>query len=728
MIKVAKTAGFCFGVNRAVQEAYRYASDSGSYCTLGPIIHNAQVVDDLAACGIPAVDSLGEVGEGTAVIIRTHGVGEDVYAELERRGLRVIDLTCPYVARIHRIVKEHYQKGYHIVIIGDRTHPEVVGINGWCCQSATIIGCEEEVQTANFDKNPVCIVSQTTFHTGIYKNIIKILKKTCQNALIFDTICKATEERQKEAAALAQQVDCMVVLGGKHSSNTRKLYEVCRAHCANTVYMDSLDNFVPYTADKVVGITAGASTPPVLIKEAIRIMEDMERNNVETNAEVETAETATEAVNAQAEAPAAQSEVPAVETEAPVAEAPKGEQNFETLFEGSLKTLNTGDVVKGTVIEVRPNEVIVDLGVKQDGFIPAAEISDDPNVIPSDVVSVGDVIDVFVVRVNDAEGNIMLSKRKLDSVKTWNDVVKAFEDGTVLDGKVTNVVGGGVIAKHKDVKVFIPASQSSDRYLSDLNVLMGKDVSFKIIDINEKRRRVVGSIKAVLLAQKEELEKKFWETAEIGKKYTGVVKSITSFGAFVDLGGVDGLVHISELSWSRIKHPSEVVKEGETIEVYIKDIAEDTKKISLGFKKAEDNPWVIAQSKLHVDDVIKVKVVRMLPFGAFAEILPGVDGLIHISQIANKRINKPQDELEIGQEVEVKIVELDWENRKIGLSIRALLPAEEPAAPAPKAEEPEEEAVPQHTEELGATIGDALRAQMGDAAVPAEAAEEEKTE
>ncbi|MBR5156743.1 MAG: 30S ribosomal protein S1, partial [Clostridia bacterium] len=486
------------------------------------------------------------------------------------------------------------------------------------------------------------------------------LKKTCKNAVLFDTICSATNKRQEEALDLAQKMDAMIVLGGRNSSNTQKLYDICKGACPDTFCLESINELgsLDVLKGKRVGITAGASTPAVIIKEAIKKMENQELS-------------------------------------------------FETLFEESLKTLNTGDVVKGTVIEVRPTEVIVDLQVKQDGIIPASEISDDPSVTTDQVVKPGDEIEVFVVRVNDADGNIMLSRRKLDAIQTWNDVVKAQEEGAILSGKVASVVNGGIIAMYKGVKVFIPASLASDRFLSDLNELVGKEVEFKLIDINEKRRRVVGSIKAVMMAQKNELEAKFWESAAVGNKYNGVVKSITNFGAFVDLGGVDGLVHISELSWQRIKHPSDVVSVGDTLEVYIKDINAETKKISLGFKKAEDNPWEIAKKTLNVDDVVNVKIVRMMPFGAFAEIITGIDGLIHISQIANKRIAKPQDELEIGQQVDAKIVEIDWGNKKIGLSIRALLPEPAPVE-APAEEKAEEEETPVHKEELGATIGEAV--------------------
>jgi len=659
-VSVAKTAGFCFGVARALDIVYDCAKNKEKkYCTLGPIIHNSKVVTELEGLGVRCISELSEANPGEVIIVRTHGVAKSVCDKMENEGMEYLDVTCPFVKKIHNIVKKHYAEGKEIIIIGDKSHPEVIGINGWCENSAIIIENEEQAESFRGTGKEVCIVAQTTFDKNILKKITFFLKKTCQKAIIFDTICSATEERQLEARELAGQVDIMIVLGGRNSSNSRKLYDISKSVCSQTYFLESIEDLKDVEAfkDKTVGITAGASTPAVIIKEAICKME-----------------------------------------------------NFETLFEESLKTLNTGDVVTGTVIEVRPTEVVVDLKVKQDGFIPASEISDDPSLEPKDVVSVGDEIEVFVVRVNDADGNIMLSKRKLDSIKTWSNIQKCFEEGTVLTGKVASVVNGGMIVNYKSNRVFVPSSQASDRFLSDLSELVGKEVPFVIIDVNDRRKRIVGSVKNVLVAQKKELEAKFWESAEVGKKYNGVVKSLTNFGAFVDIGGVDGLVHISELSWARIKHPSDVISVGDSIEVYIKDINEETKKISLGFKKAEDNPWEIAKAKLNVGDEITVKIVRMLPFGAFAEIMPMVDGLIHISQIANKRIGKPQDELEIGQEVNVKITEIDWEAKKIGLSIRALLPEEAPvAAPAEETAE-EAEPTPEYKEELEATIGEAVEA------------------
>ncbi len=653
-ITVAKSAGFCFGVARALEIVESCAKEQDkTYHTLGPIIHNQHVVKDLSKRGISPIEDIEEAKPGDNVIVRTHGVGKAVYCEMEKRGIGITDVTCPFVKKIHNIVEKHYNLGYQIVIIGDKNHPEVQGINGWCENQAVILGSEEEAKTVKFGKNPLCVVSQTTFVQEIFKKIVFFLKNTCQDILIFDTICSATEERQNEAYALASVSDMMIVLGGRNSSNTQKLYSICKNVCEETYVLEHIGelNLLEHNNSKKVGITAGASTPAVIIKEAICKMENFE--------------------------------------------------SFESLVEESLKTLNTGDVVKGTVIEVRPNEVIVDLGAKQDGFIPAGEISDDPNVTTADVVKPGDEIEVFVVRVNDADGNIILSKRKLDSVKTWETVKAAFEEGTVLEGKVTETVNKGMIVAYKGYKVFVPESQASERRTADLSGLIGNVVAFKIIDINDRRKRLVGSVRTVLEAQKKELEDKFWADAAVGKVYGGVVKSLTNFGAFVDIGGVDGLVHISELSWKHIKHPSEVVSEGDAIEVYIKDINAETKKISLGFKKAEDNPWEVVKSKIEVGGTTTVKVVRIMPYGAFAEIIPGVDGLIHISQIANRRIEKPQDELELGQEVEVKVTEIDWDAKKIALSIRALLAPEAPAeeaAPvaeeAPAEEAPVEEAAP----------------------------------
>ena len=418
----------------------------------------------------------------------------------------------------------------------------------------------------------------------------------------------------------------------------------------------------------------------------------------------------------------------------------QNEESFAELFEkAGIMALNNGDIIDGTVVEVRNNEVIVDLGgFKYNGQLAADQLTDDPTLKPSDVVKEGDTIKVYVVGVNDAEGKVVLSRKKLVAMESWNKIKAAYEAGEVLEGKIIRAVRGGVLALCEGTQVFVPARQASERFVQDLQTLVGTVVKFRIIEIDDRRRRVVGSVRVLLEEARKEKEEQFWSGVELDKKYTGTVKSLTSFGAFVDLGGVDGLVHISELSWNKIKHPSEVVKEGDTLEVYIKDINEEKKKISLGYKKAEDNPWLIAQSKYKVGDIVNCKIVRIMPFGAFAEIIPTVDGLIHISQIANRRIGKPEDVLTIGDEVEAMITDADWEAKKISLSIRALLDPEIPEdalEPAEEVEEPigeetlvystdpEVEVEEQYEEEPAEEVAEAVEETVEAAEEPAEDAE-----
>ncbi|MDK2810900.1 MAG: hypothetical protein PWR27_1609 [Petroclostridium sp.] len=645
---IAETAGFCFGVSRAIDTVYDNVKECKTKIyTLGPIIHNKQVVDDLHSKGVDAIDSIKDIkDEKSKVVVRTHGIAKEVYNELEINNIEYIDATCPYVRKIHKIVEKHYNDGYRIIIVGNREHPEVIGINGWCNNSAIIVDNVEDVKEKLKCTDKTCVVAQTTINREKWDDITRYIKSHCQEALIFDTICSATNLRQSEAEKIAKQVDIMLVIGGKHSSNTQKLAEICSRYCKDTYHIETFEELPQNLnlSDKKIGITAGASTPAWIIKEVINKM--TEKENLKTN---------------------------------------DAEMSFAEAFEQSLITLNTGDIVKGTVIGVSNNEVYVDLGFKSDGIIHISELTDDPSVSPEDIVKVGDEIEVFVVRVDDGEGNVLLSKKKLDSIKGWEMIESSFNNKATVKGKVIEVVNGGIIALVNGIRVFVPASQVSDRYVSDLNGFLKQNVSLRIIDLNKKKKRAVGSVRAVIEEEKEKKAEEFWNNVEVGKRYSGVVKKLTDFGAFVDLGGVDGLIHISELSWSKIKHPSEVLKEGDVAEVYISELDKEKKRISLGFKKAEDNPWVIAKSKFNLGDVVKCKVVRLVPFGAFVELIPGVDGLIHISQIANKRIGKPADVLSIGQEVEAKIIEMDLDNQKISLSIRELpgtqdIPAEENTA------------------------------------------------
>lgn len=652
MIKIAKTAGFCYGVKRAVDKVYEAIDEGKKIATLGPIIHNKQVVDDLEARGVKAYSDIDEIPEDTAVVIRTHGVKKSVIDGLS--GREYIDLTCPFVAKIHKIVKEHYEKGYTILIVGDEKHPEVIGINGWCNDSAIITYDEKFCMPSEYVEKDICIVAQTTINKNVFVQIVQNVKNTCKRVVIFDTICSATKDRQEEAYTLSAESDIMFVIGGRESSNTKKLYAISQEACAETYFIETYEDIPQsiYLKNKKIGITAGASTPARTIEEVFTTMDEKIKN----------------------------------------------EESFAELFaQYESKTLNNGDIVDATVVEVRNTEVIVDLGgFKYNGQLSADQLSDDPYLKASDIVKPGDAIKVYVVGVNDAEGKVVLSRKKLIQMESWNKMKEAFENKEILDGKIIKVVRGGVIALANDSQVFIPARQASLRYVSDLETLLNTNVKIRLTEIDDRRKRVVGSVRALLEEERKATMDKFWQDVEVGKEYTGTVKSLTSFGAFVDIGGVDGLVHISELSWNKIKHPSEVVKEGDVLKVYIKDINEETKKISLGYKKAEDNPWAIAKAKINLDDVVTCKIVRMMPFGAFAEIMPNVDGLIHISQIADKRIGKPEDVLAIGQEVEAKVVELDWDTNKISLSIRALI--------EPKVEEVVEEAAEPVADEVPVDI------------------------
>ncbi len=751
-IKIAEKAGFCFGVDRAVNIAYKNAnSNLKNIYTYGMLIHNNDVISDLSAKGVKVIENISEFPENSTVIIRAHGISKAEYDILNSKNISIIDATCPYVKKIHKIVNEESSKGYHIIIIGDREHPEVKGIAGWCVNEPSIVNNDQELEKilCKDIKTPVTIVSQTTLRHEVFENFINILKKHFTNIKIFDTICSATAERQLAALNLSKECDACFVIGGKNSSNTKKLYDVCKINCVETYKIENSKELYEYSKklkklyNKKVGITAGASTPEWVIKEAKFTMAEI------TN-----------------------------------------EMNFAEALEETLKPLNTGDIVKGVVIGITPTEVQVDLGSKYDGVIPFDELTNDSSANINDLIKIGDEVNVFVVHVSDRDGVVTLSKKKIDAEKGLKELEGDFENKTVLTGRIVELVKGGIVTIAKGVRVFIPASEASERFVDDLGSLLNTEVSFRIIKMDKDRRgrlRVVGSIKSVLkeisdkkaaefwasaevnkqytgvvksltnfgafvdiggvdglihiselsntrikhpsevvkvgdsidvyikemdkdankvslVKELKELKKaEFWAAAEVGKVYNGVVKSLTNFGAFVDLGGVDGLVHVSELSWNRIKHPSEVVKVGDTIEVYIKEIDSETNKISLGHKKEEDSPWLIATKDLKVDDVIKCKIVRIVPFGAFAEIAPHVDGLIHISQISNERIEKPSDALNIGDEVEAKVIEINNETKQIALSIKATLPE---AAPVQ-----EEESSESYIEDSSFTLGDLLDAE-----------------
>ena len=640
-LRLAKSAGFCYGVRRAVELAGEAAASGRPCVMLGSIIHNRDVVGSLARQGLTAVDRVEDVLSGYGVIIRSHGESRETYRRLEAQGADILDATCPNVKRIHHIVARAEEQGRQPVIIGAPDHPEVAAIAGWCSRPVVLSGVEDlekwlEEQPERRDL-PLTFVSQTTSTQKIWNDCVKKAKKECTNPEFFDTICGATSKRQEEAHQLAAQCDTMVVIGDGKSSNTTHLAEICREVCSDVQLIERASDLdlSRLAQAEVVGITAGASTPAWIIKEVCDKMSD---------------------------------------------EIMEIEESFADMLENSIKTLNTGDKVTGTVVAITPTEIQVDLGTKHAGYIPVSELTDDPTAKVEELVKVGDEIETFVVRVNDQEGVVTLSKKRLDVVKGWEEIEAARENETVLDGVVTEDNKGGVVVSVKGIRVFVPASQTGLPRETPMSALLKQKVRLVVTEVNRARRRVVGSISRVMRAERAAAAEKVWAEIEDGKRYTGTVKSLTSYGAFVDIGGVDGMVHISELSWSRIKHPSEVVKVGDTVEVYVISADKEKKKISLGMKDHSQDPWTVFTSTYEVGDVANVRVVKLMTFGAFAEIVPGVDGLIHISQIADHRIEKPGDVLAEGDKVDVKITDVDMENQKVSLSIRALLeeaPAEE---------------------------------------------------
>ncbi len=648
IVRLAETAGFCYGVERAVRMAEETAREKGGCVMLGSIIHNAVVVERLKKLGVRQVEDVSEIHPGETVLIRAHGEKKETIEYLKNAGIACVDATCPNVLRVQQIVAKADAEGRVIVVIGEPHHPEVMGVASWSERSVVFPGPAELQRWLEEDPSrrdlPITAVAQTTCVRNNWERSAEILKKECTNAKLFDTICNATQKRQSEAARLAGEVDVMVVVGDRKSANTKHLTEICNERCSRVIQIEQAGELSPdfLSGCSVAGLTAGASTPAGIIKEVYTTMSE----------EIKTTELA--------------------------------EESFEEMLEKSFKTLNTGEKVTGIVTAIGPTEVQVDLGCKQAGYIAIEELSADPNLKPEDVVKVGDEIETYIIRVNDVEGYAMLSKKRLDAVKVWEDIEEARENKVTLEGKVTEENKGGIVVNVKGVRVFVPASQSGQPRGADLSEMIGQTVSLRITEVNRARRRVVGSIRAVAYEARQAAQAEVWNNIEVGKHYTGTVKSMTSYGVFVDIGGVDGMVHISELSWSRIKNPAEVCSVGDTLDVYVISFDPEKRKISLGVKDRTTNPWEKFMQTYKVGDVASVRIVKLMTFGAFAEVVPGVDGLIHISQIADRRIEKPGDVLSEGQIVDAKITAIDEEKQKISLSIRALLTpaadeAEEPA-------------------------------------------------
>ncbi|MCL1831627.1 MAG: bifunctional 4-hydroxy-3-methylbut-2-enyl diphosphate reductase/30S ribosomal protein S1 [Oscillospiraceae bacterium] len=658
MIELAKSAGFCSGVRRAFDIAVTAAHKHGRAYTLGELVHNEDALAILHAQGVYAIGDVSELPDKStqpAVVIRSHGVSRAVYEELERSGAIVYDATCPYVKKIHNIVSEINEPNSHIVIMGDKNHPEVRGIVGHVkCAYAVVNSPEELREVLRLQKKvrhiAQFLVAQTTFNERKWRDCIKIVNNLYTNAKIFDTICYATIKRQNEARILSKNSNIMVVIGSKRSSNSVKLYEISAEGCSHTFFITNagaLQNVISATKREIsiagaripygtvaVGITAGASVPTEIIMEVHNKMnEEIMRAN---EADAEGAE-------------------------------------FMAEVEKTLpQKLYIGKRVKAFVVAVNANEVVVDLGVKQSGYIPADEIGGEPGSNPDDVVKPGDEIDCIVTKVNDAEGVIHLSKKSVDNELGFEKLTVAYNADAVIEGYVAAVVNSGVIVTYEGSRVFIPASQSGVPRGGDLATLLKQTVQFKVIEVNEQRKRLVGSIRAASKNENDAVKAKFWEEIEVGKAFTGEVKSIENYGVFVDLGGVDGMVHLSELSWKRIRHPKDAVSLGDTLSVVVKSFDPEKRRVSLTAKNPDENPWAKFVEAYQEGSIAKATIVNLTQFGAFAQIIPGVDGLIHISQISGERVNNVADVLQVGQEVEVKVTEIDEARERISLSMRAV--------------------------------------------------------
>ena len=679
-IELAKTAGFCFGVNRAVEMTYELVNSGKKVSTLGPLIHNPVVIEDLEKKGVRVLKSPEQAEKGSTVVVRTHGIGRSVMQELSATGAEVCDATCPFVKKIHRIVSENSSEDIPVLIAGDSDHPEVMGIMGYCNGECFTFKNAAELRDI-FEKHPelsqkrITVVSQTTFSVKEWEESSKIINLLCTNANVFDTICNATQDRQHEATELSERADIMIIIGGLESSNTAKLKAVCEKNCRTYLVERAAElKNIDFSGCNFIGVTAGASTPARIIKEVLCNMSEilneqpieLEEGAVEQKTDV--ADDAAVVELTQGASSAQPEEVPSNDS--------SDEQDFSQALEESLSNMNNDQKVKGVVMGFSPTEIQVDIGRKHAGYIPMDEYSADPAADPRKELKVGDEIDLIIMKTNDVEGTVMLSKRRYDAMKAWSDIVDAAETDKVFDGVVTDVVKGGVIAVTNGVRVFIPGSLATASRNEPLDDLIRKNVQFRIIEVNRFKRRAVGSIRAVLKEAKKAAEEAFWAQAEVGQKYTGTVKSLTAYGAFVDIGGGDGMIHISELSWKRIKHPSEVLSVGDEVEVYIKALDTEKKKISLGYRKDEDNPWEILRKNYPEGTAIEAEVVSLTDFGAFARVIPGIDGLIHISQIADRRIDKPSDVLKVGDKVQVKIIGIDFDKKRVSLSIRALLEPE----------------------------------------------------
>jgi len=684
-IYLAKNSGFCFGVRRAVEMAEQCAAECGTVYTYGNIIHNDAVVQELAEKGVHSVESLDSLNAGDTLIIRAHGAPPGVYEQSERAGIRLIDATCPYVKRIHKIAEQATQEGNTVLIAGKANHPEVVGIRGWAGENAYVL--ESEADVAGLPElNKAVLVAQTTLPEETFTAIQHAIESRFANALtlgIRNTICDTTRDRQAEAEEISRRSTRMLVLGSKSSANTQKLVEICKKHCKNTENIDSTDKLLldKLPSDDIIGIVAGASTPDRMIREVLQVMSEQDKTTIET---------------IEAEAPAEEVVVPQVTEEVVAAvEAPKAtakakaepkvvehedSSDFASAFEKTMTRIHNGQVLEGTVISVVDGEVFVNVGYKSDGVIPMGELSSDSDVKAEDLFKEGDTIEVEVTKVNDGDGNVLLSRKNVESKKLWDELLSQENiEEKIFDAVGKEVVKGGLIADISGIRAFVPASQVSTKYIENLNEFVGKPMKLKVLEVDRQRKRIVASQKQVLIAEQAAEKHAKWEQIVVGSKVNGVVRRIADFGAFVDIGGIDGLVHVTDAAWGRVKHPSDVFAIGQEIEVIILNVDVEKERVSLGYKQLQPKPWMLAGEKYAVGSIVEGKVVRIVPFGAFVALESTIDGLIHISQVSVHRIAKVEDELKVGDVVRCKVLEVSPEAKRISLSRKEALLEEDPA-------------------------------------------------
>lgn len=710
-------------VDRTLAAAGEAKSASLSCFTLGELIHNPAVVSRLEEQGIKAV-STPEEARGALLILRSHGVSPDAEAQARASAARLIDCTCPFVRHLHRAVSEYSRDGAPVILIGDAKHPEVIGTSGWCHGQVFVLSSEEEIDALPQEAGQALAVAQTTFPPEAFGRLSRRLLQRFPGVQVKSTICSATAQRQQEAAELAASSDIMIVVGGRNSANTLKLYETCRRHCENTYLVESAADLPPHikvNSQQRIGVTAGASTPDWSLKEVIDSMTDMERMDQALEPQNEQVQETPLAPEAQAqEAPAAaEAQVPettqAPEAQAQTEEAHRPASSFMDEVAANMTRIRNGQTVTGKVVQVTDDEVCVNIGYKSDGLIKRSDLVDEN-------VQVGDDIEVEIVKVNDGEGNVILSQRNIVNRKVWAEITRKFEAGEFVDAVGKEAVKGGLLASIEGVRAFVPASQLSQRYVEKIGQFVGQNMKLKIIELDDAKKRVVASRKEVVAAEAAQKKAEAWARLQQGEVVKGIVRRFAAFGAFVDLGGVDGLIHITDLSWNRNVQPQDVLKIGSEIDVKILSLDPERERIQLGYKQLQPRPWDNVEEKYPVGSVVTRKVVRIRPFGAFVEMEPGVDGLIHISQVALTRVNKVEDVLTPGQEVTVKILAVDPEAKRISLSIREAMEENLMEAPAEIPGEGDDFAV-NFEDEINSYTDGSIGAETGVAAAFKKAAE-----